>query len=180
MSQLNNIEEFNKCAAVVLEKLYDSFPVPVELDAHRLQEFEDEHRALRVSEDQPQGLVFNDSEIEEILCIYHSTIQFLIDEGFVRDVHREHLDKLMQASGELWFADNMSKPAIFPKLVLTAKGLTVLNKVPPVIEGKPSSSFIQQIRNALSSSSKEVLREVMRNLISHSVPYLVSHVPNLL
>ena len=176
MVEQNNMEDFAKCAGVVLNRLYDAFPVPTKLDSYNLQSPDEENR-LRIYADHPKGTADNDPEVERALSVYRWTIQFLIHEGFIQDIHEGRMDKVQRftGSGQLGAAAS----PIFPSVVLTAKGLAVLDKVPEVIQGQPVS-LIRRLKNALASSSKEALSETMKAIISYSVPLLISNAPHLI
>jgi hypothetical protein len=176
MGVQDNMEDFAKCAGVVLNLLYDAFPVPTKLDSNNLQSPEEKKR-LRIYADHPTGRVDNDPKIEQSLNVYRWTIQFLIHEGFIRDTHEERMDKVQRytGSGQLGAAS----ARIFPAVVLTAKGLAILDKVPDVIKGQPLS-LIKRLKKALASPSKEAVNETIKTIISHSVPLLISNAPHLI
>jgi hypothetical protein len=111
----------------VLNNLYDSFPVPVKLDSNNLQS-PDEKDRLRIYSDHPKGVAENDPEVERSLGVYRWTIQFLIHEGFIYNIHEERAEKVQRYTGTGQLGAAASP--IFPALALTAKGLAVLNKTP--------------------------------------------------
>ncbi len=72
----------------------------------------------------------------------------------------------MLANGEVTY-EGAASP-IFSRLVLTAKGLAVLNKVPKLREGKPVP-FIQRVRDAPQKSIEGDSAEQITGLITQSV-----------
>lgn len=161
-----NIDEFNQCAAIVLKQLYDSFPVPMKLDAWNVQEASETSRTLKTYADHPKGSAELSPDVARSLAIYRWTIQFLIHEGFIRDMAEERNRKLQEFHGNA----PLNAPAnpVFESLALTAKGLTMLNAMPKAIQGHPLT-FIERISHALAEHSKQGVRETITALIAQTV-----------
>ena len=123
---MSNKDEFNRIAAAVLEKLDESFPVPIRLE----------------SKD------YVDEENTEARWLFFHTVEFLSKENL------------------LTFASNTDEGHQIDLVVLTGKGLSLLNSVPELLQEKPEPvPFRQKITSALKTGSKETLRIVMNQLI---------------
>lgn len=164
-----NIDEFNECTAVVLKQLYDAFPVPIKLDAWNLQQQSDERRTLKTYGDHPEGSAELSPDVTRSLSIYRWAIQFLIHEGFIRDIAEERNRKLQEFRGNAPLAASASP--IFESVVLTARGLSILNATPKAIQG-PSQTFIERIRRGLAENSKHGIRETVTALIAQTVTHI--------
>ena len=68
---MDNIDDFNRGCALVLNHLYHHFPVPIELTIDRLDDYID----------LPRG---TEQRIEARLVVYGATVLFLRDEGLIR------------------------------------------------------------------------------------------------
>ena len=121
----NNMDDFNKCVAVVFDLLYKEFPIETEIIVDNL--------AKNVN--------------EEISKIYFATIRFLEQERFI------HCKKAVYGG--------------FVGVVLTAKGLSVLNITPDSIKKK--ETIANRISNALKTGSKEAVRVVIQEALKVSV-----------
>jgi hypothetical protein len=121
---MSNIDEFNMAVAMILDRLYKSFPAPVVIHVEELDSGADEH----------------------LLDVYASTVKFLLDEGFIR--------------GDKSIREYKSTPNV----VLTTKGLAVLNSVPdPLQERTPLG---QRVSGALKSGTKEAINAVISQVIA--------------
>ncbi|TBW31898.1 hypothetical protein E0E54_20750 [Azotobacter chroococcum] len=169
MTDQKNIASFNSCAAVVLSSLYDSFPVPTQLDSWSLQPKDAANKTLSIYSDH-RNEELESNEIDENLRVYRWTIQFLIHEGFIRDLDEERLEKIQRYNGNA----PIRAPAapIFPALALTAKGLALLNAIPNSISEK-NQSFIERIKAALKEHSENGVREVITAFISQAVTGII-------
>lgn len=101
MADDRNIQDFNRGVALVLVKLYSTFPAPIDLRARDLDEAADETARE----------------------VYHSTINFLRDEGLLR---------FQTVTGDV------NCEAVFVGAVLTAKGLSILQSPAPRIIDLPA------------------------------------------
>lgn len=182
MTERENIDDFNKCAAFVLSSLYDNFPVPTGINCHSLQDADDPERILTVENDRRSGepnpekdnlhLVSKVDEVELILNRYTWTVQFLIREKYIHDLDIER--KLLIQN----FRGNAPIPTensfIFPKLVLTAKGLAILNGIPESINGSPSESLISRLKRAIRNQSVDSVRELITSMIGTGAGVIIS------
>jgi hypothetical protein len=165
MTERNNIESFNSCTAVVLSSLYDSFPVPIQLDSWQLQPKNATNKSLFIYSDRSQEGA-DEETVDSALKIYRWTIQFLIHEGFIKDLNDERLEKIQRYNGNA----PIGAPAapVFPSVALTAKGLALLNAVPSSISEK-NQTYIERIKSALKNHSESGVREVITAFISQAV-----------
>lgn len=69
-----NIEDFNRGCALVFALLYQSFPVPANIDCTRI----DQHDDLDIPPSEAEQRVIRRN------AVYAETVQFLEDEGFIR------------------------------------------------------------------------------------------------
>ena len=158
---MNNLGEFNRCTVVLFDALYDSFPVPLRLNAYNLDEGLDAPKVvLFTKEDRYKG--DNDSAVKSALLTYRWTIHFWINEGLMRNVHDEHLERMAKFKGTAPYGD--SDPSLFPSVTLTARGLDALNASPDLIKGKPVP-FIQRIKQALVDQSTDYIAKTVTELI---------------
>lgn len=58
---------------------------------------------------------------------------------------------------------------VFFGLVLTAKGLAILNSVPEILQEKETLTLRQKLSNGLQSGSKEAVKTVVNQIISTAV-----------
>jgi len=126
----NNMDDFNKCIAVVFDLLYKEFPIETKIIV--------------------DDLVKNTDIDTEISQIYFATIRFLEQEGFI------HCKKAVYGG--------------FNGVVLTAKGLSVLNITPDAIKKK--ETIAKRISSALKTGSKEAVRVVIQEALKASVSAL--------
>lgn len=105
---MKNIEQFNFVAAMLLATLYAQFPKRIQLNTVELTNAQKGVGEWEWSVSRSYQNVFAD------------TLQFLLDEGFVR------------ASGQ------GAQGTVFAQTVLTMKGLAVLNSVPESVSDKKS------------------------------------------
>ncbi|RKZ53942.1 MAG: hypothetical protein DRR08_26935 [Candidatus Parabeggiatoa sp. nov. 2] len=129
----NNRDDFNQCAALVFELLYQEFPRETDVLVDELVEPLD----------------------EEMADNYFATIRFLQREGLIR---YQQLDF-----------------SAFNGVVLTAKGLKVLDTIPEVILDtipevlKQQETMAQQISHALADNNKTAISRVIREVIKLAV-----------
>jgi hypothetical protein len=120
---MSNKDEFDRIAAMVLQRLDEKFPVALRLDA--------------------TGII--DESDEEAVKVFYYTVLFLEKEGL------------------LTYEDASDIGTRFVEVMLTGKGLAVLNAVPDVIKEK--TTFRQKIKTGLKSGSKEILKTAMNQLV---------------
>lgn len=126
---MENIERFNRNTVQILGILYDSFPVPIELDSSKF--------------DDPLS--------------FQSTVEFLQTSGYLA------VGKVAQA-----FQGN----AHFFFVVLTEKGLSVLNAVPSSLV--MNESLGKQMVGIVKSGTKKVSLEAIKALVSELIKLGVS------
>ncbi|MFG0584717.1 hypothetical protein ACF8C1_15905 [Pseudomonas sp. zjy_9] len=132
-----NIERFNEMAGKVLGHLYLNFPAPTSFDAETIG--------------LPMGrkVHFLDSSGQAATIV--DTGSVTVEEEFFG-----HTVRWLRDSGYLTFSGNYI--SAFASVVLTSKGLEVLNAVPESIKGGPSLG--EQLSDATKSGAAELLRSV--------------------
>lgn len=120
----NNRDDFNQCAAVLLELLYQEFPKETDVVVDDLVKYLN----------------------EDMMDNYFATIRFLQRE---RLIHYQALN---------YFT--------FSGVVLTAKGLRILDTIPDSFQEK---TIVQQISHALAGESKQAIGQVIQEVIRISV-----------
>lgn len=134
----NNIEDFNKGVALVLGKLYESFPKAIELNTN-------DFPVVEYSDEDPITDEKTDRYLD--LCdIYRNTAYFLLDEGYI--------------SG--YKPDNYT---YIEKCRLTSKGLIALQSVPESLKENKSSIgdfFVEIAKDNLKNSTKDAVKYVVQ------------------
>jgi hypothetical protein len=137
---MNNIEDFERGCALILARLYGSFPMPVVL---RVTELDDGSDLL------PEE---RDARLAERRAVYGATVQFLADEGF------------------LVYGNSAGLPGngAFSNARLTAKGLAQLSKLPAALQppGKTLGERLAEwARAAAADASKDALAALVRQAL---------------
>jgi hypothetical protein len=137
---MNNIEDFERGCALILARLYGSFPMPVVL---RVTELDDGSDLL------PEE---RDARLAERRAVYGATVQFLADEGF------------------LVYGNSAGLPGnwAFLNARLTAKGLAQLSKLPAALQppGKTLGERLAEwARAAAADASKDALAALVRQAL---------------
>ncbi|SNX61368.1 hypothetical protein SAMN06296273_2820 [Nitrosomonas ureae] len=140
-----NIEIFDRITAYTLIKLYESFPIPLNLN---LNEIYDE-----IAQD-----CTDENEATQIYTTYiTSTILFLTEEKFIQ--HDQ--DPNLIISREYFSAK------------LTLKGLALLGAIPKTVNERinntPQSSFIELLKDSFKVGTKSALSDVFRSLWIHAL-----------
>ena len=117
------MEVFNQAAALILAKLYDEFPTPIHLHISELKD------------------ALTDEEAE----IFASTLQFLVNEDFVR------------------CGNTIGQGMIVSNVSLTSRGLDVLNSKPEVFSEKVTLG--EKIKEVAKSGTKEVIGTAIKAAI---------------
>jgi hypothetical protein len=147
MEQPKNIEIFNRVVLLTLVKLYESFPVPINVDSGKIG-YEAAHDAEDVHE-----------AFETITAVASSSISFLVEEGFLR----------YEPSSR-----TMSGPD-FPGARLTLKGFTLLGSVPSTVDGAiDRRPFADQLHSVVNDGAKSSIAEFVKSLLAGSVQLGVS------
>lgn len=156
MSIPKNTQDFDLCVAVVLSQLYEAFPIPKEINTFEIESVNSTSRTLKSYGDKQGQTEEVQKEIENTICNYRWTLSFLKNEGIVRDIKEE------QSAVVVKYTNNtLPPPSLAPNirsLVLTSKGLALLNATPKSLSGN-TSSYAERFREGLKNSSKEVIRE---------------------
>lgn len=126
----NNIELFDEYVARIFSDLYQSFPIPIGLNACRISESETLDNFGR-----PLG---SDGEPSKAIEICKSTIDWIAEAGHIKTTHGNQYG--------------------YAKCVLTAKGLEVLKSVPDSIQVKNSlgESLVAALRTGSMGAATEL------------------------
>ncbi|MGY0505410.1 hypothetical protein [Luteimonas sp. e5] len=136
-----NIEVFNVVSARVFVELYESFPTPITIDPALT--------GLNVLFEQEYGP--ESDEYKHLASSAHSTIQFLLDEGFIR-----------KSSGPEHFDQRG-----FQNLVLTSKGFSLLQKTPESVdESQDRRSYFERLRALTGAGVRVIATEAIGPVIS--------------
>lgn len=137
MARLKNIELFEHYMAFIFDELYDMFPVCINIDTENMfYKFSQLEHIKALLESKQRDEV-------ELKFILSSTLFWLKDNG------------LLTFKSESNQSQKNTKKS-FSCVVLTAKGLSLLNKKLDVIEKKPS--VIDNISKALSEGVYEKIK----------------------
>lgn len=136
-----NIEIFNQITAYILIKLYESFPIPQDLN---LEEIYNEIA---------QGCKDENEAFQIYTSYIASTMSFLSDEKFIQ---YEQNTNFMQ-NGFQFFS-----------VRLTLKGLTLLGTVPKTVNDIPQSSFIESLKNSFNTGAKSALSDIVKSLLMYA------------
>ncbi len=118
-TEMDNIERFNVLAGVTFSLLYESFPIPRNLDLSQDYECKDVvQKAIR-------RVVLSGPEQDKVDFIY-ATVRWLRQTGYIA------------------FEEERKFPLGFKGVILTAKGLEVLNAVPTTLTEKPAGLFLKE------------------------------------
>ena len=103
----------------------------------------------------PKPIILSTEELDEssdreTIKTYTATLEFLTQEGFIR--YR-----------------SATTDGVFMDVVLTAKGLTLLNAVPEALVEK--KSFIDAIKSAFKEGSKIGLKTIVETLLKESLKW---------
>jgi hypothetical protein len=137
---MRNIEDFERGCALILARLYGTFPVPVTLRVADLDDGSDllpEEREVRLAERR---------------LVYGATVQFLSDEGFIV------------------YGNSVGLPGMgaFSQARLTAKGLAQLSRLPAALQ-PPGKTLGERLadwaRAAAADASKEALAALVRQAL---------------
>lgn len=121
-----NIVLFDKCVALILDTLYQSFPIEINIECSNFVEFNTEEKSE----------------------VFFSTIHFLKRENFIVFYNSVY--------------------GGFIGVVLTTKGLGLLQAVPKSLK----EPFFSQIKKAIKSGSNQLISEVIKQFISYSMQYI--------
>jgi hypothetical protein len=117
----DNMDAFNKYAAIIFDRLYQSFPNQIDLMANEIEEFYPEKR----------DVIF-------------STVKFLKREDFIIFSQQVY--------------------GGFTGMVLTSKGLSILNETPEALD--KNGTIGSQIRKAVKSGSKQIISDIITQIIN--------------
>lgn len=119
-NDLDNIEQFHKCVAIVLNLMYENFPNPIDIDTFYIEgedvpsirralvNYNDEMESWRKPGNSPER-----NPVKMEISVYKNSLFFLRDEGYVQTKEPEH------GQGQRTFRECR----------LTAKGLAALGRV---------------------------------------------------
>lgn len=141
MSTPPNIEVFNYVVAEVFVRLYATFPVPTTINPLDIVI----RTALKEQYEE------NSPQQERFLNSIEATVQFLIDEKFIRIAGGP---QYLEVRG-------------FQNVVLTSKGFALLQKTPEAIDSNVDRrSYISRLKSATVSGAKVVATESIGSLVA--------------
>ncbi|MAQ34110.1 MAG: hypothetical protein CL542_08725 [Alcanivorax sp.] len=151
VSNLENIDTFHTCVSVVLNRLYENFPNPIDIDVFYIEDKNLSSRVLYNYDDEmgcwdEEGNSSSDNPIKDDIYIYKNSIYFLIDEEYLRADKPEH--------GQ--------NQRTFSSCVLTSKGLAVLGKVGV----KQKFNWGEVLHSAIRDGKYKTIRNVAENILS--------------
>ncbi len=158
------MEDFEKCASYVLNRLYEDFPRPVKFHTYSMQD-DQENKTLYHYGDRTEPNE-TESRIDEAIRNYSWTLSFLVFEGIIRDIERENLKHVVDYAGSKVRAPRAS--SLGGSYALTAKGLSILNATPTVLNGE-ANSIIEKLRAGVKKQSSEIVTEAIKSVVSLSV-----------
>src|SRR5690348_5838539 len=137
MSDPENIQQFRRCVGVVLSKLYDNFPCPIDIDVYYIEgnprlgtalvNYDDEMKSWNTP-----GNTIEGNPIKAELLVYKNSIYFLLGEGYVHvsetPVHGQTQRR-------------------FCGVTLTSKGLAALGQHDPVDQAPIGNALHAAIRD---------------------------------
>lgn len=137
---MRNIEDFERGCALILARLYESFPAPVTLRVAELDAGAD-----LLPEERPARLA-------ERCRVYGATVQFLADEGFIV------------------FGTSAGLPAsgAFSQARLTAKGLAQLSKLPAAVT-PPGRTLGERLADWARAAAGDAARETLAALVRQAL-----------
>jgi len=135
-----NIDVFNRIVATCMLRLYETFPVPLDLQPSNIvmqaitEEVADEEEWFSILTEQASA-----------------AIEFLAKEGFLR-----------------YRADFRSMDSdTFPQAQLTMKGLAILGEVPVAVdESKDRRTLAEQLREGIHSGAEQALKNTVSTMFS--------------
>lgn len=153
--QLSNIEQFHKCVGVVLNRLYENFPTPIDIDSIYLEgkQTHKSNRLLKNFDDEMKawselGYEAQNNPIKSEMILYAHTIQYLRDEKFLRTGALKH----------------GTDQRVFPNCVLTSKGLTALGK----IDVKQKVNLGLLLHSVIRDGKYKALKDIVLKVLSPS------------
>lgn len=138
----SNIDDFNTGVALILGRLYESFPKAIQLNASDLP-------TIHYSDDNP----LTDEKIDRynnLYKIYYHTAFFLLDEGYIR-------------------GNKVDNHTYINECTLTSKGLVALQRIPDSLQDKkrPIGEFLIDIgKDGLKDITKEMVKYAVKTILS--------------
>ena len=139
MTTLSNVELFNVFSLALFNKLYESFPTPVDIDYSAI--------AADLLPDEVDA-----DDADRILKVAYHAVQWLEEEDFIRIG-----DQTMDGG--------------FHQVVLTGRGLAVLDSVPDGQEG--SGSVASQLGDLVEEAGKDLAKEEVKKAIKNAMAFIV-------
>lgn len=137
-----NVDDFNTGVALIMGKLYKTFPKPITLCGNELPE-------ISFTEDDPDLNEKIDRHVD-LSNIYFYTIIFLLDEGYLR-------------------GEKVEGRTFLHECTLTSKGLAALQRTPQALRTSQSSvgAFFASLgMDATREVTKEAVKAGVRALLS--------------
>lgn len=151
VSNLKNIETFHTCVSVILNRLYENFPNPIDIDIFYIEDRNSPKRILYNYHDEmgcweDEGNTSSDNPIKDDIDIYKNSLYFLIDEQYLGADKPKHGQNQRTFSG----------------CVLTSKGLAALGKVGV----KQRVNWGELLHSAIRDGKYKTIRDIAANVLS--------------
>jgi hypothetical protein len=131
----SQMQEFNEIAAVILSEVFRTFPIARAIDPDRVAD------ALGLDRQQVMASAWPFDKV------FASTLDWLIDEGFVRRIG----------------------PLSVDGVVLTTKGMAALNIVPPSLSRPLGKELADATEQASTEGGKRKISELMGNFFGSAI-----------
>lgn len=166
---MSNIDDFNRVIGIVFSKLYDNFPVPLDIHSSHiiLDIFGPEKDGISISKDDQGEFDFMMTDettasrakafemtrvAQNYDTIFTSSMCWLSVEGFVR------------------YSDEL--PDIYSNAVLTEKGLKALSLIPAGLEASIGESLVQTVK----SGARDGLGKIAKQAICEWGPTVLGNI----
>lgn len=151
MSNLKNIDTFHTCISVILNRLYENFPNPIDIDVFYIEDKESSARILNNHDDEiscwhEADNTSSENPIKDEIHIYRNSIYFLMEEKYLRAEKPE--DGPVQRT--------------FSGCVLTSKGLAALGKMGV----KQKFNWGEVLHSAIRDGKYKTIKDVAVNVLS--------------
>ncbi|MDX8396253.1 MAG: hypothetical protein R8K22_07570 [Mariprofundaceae bacterium] len=155
----SRMNDFKLCAGFVMAYLYDAFPIPITLDSHSIQRHL-EKSGLIVAQTN-RSMLENTPGLETALLSHQWAVQFLEDEGLIRNTMREKHRLQYELDPKSVSVFNLTK-AGKGDYTLSLNGLSILERT----HDKQSDANIHRIHTAIDEQDVQTIIAIMSDLIA--------------
>jgi hypothetical protein len=144
-----NIDTFDAGVALIMGKLYESFPNEIQLHSNELAHLSFTEEEWGLAKESTEALHAKVNALHEVYTIYYNTAYFLLAEGYIRG--ERHRDS-----------------TVVSNCVLTSKGLAALQRVPKSLRAKKVSVgdlLVEFGKDATKSVAKESVTAAVKALL---------------